>query len=99
MKMNSLSVKSLSGAVLLGLTALVANPSFAANANPCAAANSESIKKMDTNHDGKVSKKEYLAAMGAIFDKHAGAKGYCTLEEANEVIIDMMRAWKPSDGA
>jgi hypothetical protein len=99
MKMNSLSAKSLSGAVLLGLTVLVASPSFAANANPCAAENSVNIKKMDANHDGKLSKQEYLAAMGAIFDKHAGAKGYCTPEEAEAVRMDMLRAWQPQDGA
>lgn len=96
MKMQSLSAKSLSGAVLLGLTVLAANPSFAAGANPCSA---QSIKKMDTNRDGRLSKSEYLAAMGAIFDKHAGAKGYCTPEEAEAVRIDMMRSWQPSDGA
>jgi hypothetical protein len=40
------------------------------------------LMKMDTNKDGRITKQEYLAAMGAVFDKHAGAKGYCTPEEA-----------------
>lgn len=97
MKMNSLSVKSLSGAVLLGLTVLAASPSFAAN--PCAPGNTFNMKKMDANHDGKLTKKEYLASMGAIFDKYAGAKGYCTPEEAESVREYMMRSWQPSDGA
>jgi len=84
--MKSLNVKSLSGAVLLGLAVLAANPSFAAAANPCSATKATA---MDANHDGKVSKKEYLAAMAAIFDQHAGAKGYCTIDEAKAVVDDL----------
>ncbi|HUX25591.1 MAG TPA: hypothetical protein VMV87_13365 [Burkholderiales bacterium] len=88
MKMKSLNMKSLGGAVLLGLTVLAANPSFAADANPCSATSVKSMA-MDANHDGKVSKKEFLAAMTAIFEQHAGAKGYCTVEEAKSVIDDI----------
>jgi len=87
MKMKSLSVKSLSGAVLLGLTVLAASPSFAAN--PCAP--TSNVKAMDANRDGKVTKDEYLAAMGATFDKAAGAKGYCTYEEIAEALNKLPR--------
>ncbi len=90
MKMKSLSVKSLSGAALLGLAVLASNPGFAADPDLKSA---ESIKKMDTNRDGKLTKDEYLAAMGAVFDKHAGAKGYCTPEEAREVMRALQKSW------
>jgi hypothetical protein len=83
MQMKSLSVKSLSGAVLLGLAMLAANPGFAADGNLKSA---DAIKAMDTNRDGKLTKDEYLAAMGKVFDKHAGTKGYCTPDEAAKVI-------------
>ena len=90
MKMKSLSVKSLSGAVLLGLAVLASNPGFAAEPNLKSA---QSIRKMDTNRDGKLTKDECLAAMGAVFDKHAGAKGYCTPEEAGEALKELQKAW------
>ncbi len=85
--MKSLNLKSLSGAVLLGLTVLAASPSFAAN--PCAATND--VKAMDANHDNKVSKDEYLAAMAATFDKAAGTKGYCTYKEVAEALNKLPR--------
>jgi hypothetical protein len=44
------------------------------------------LMKMDANKDNRISKQEYLAAMGAVFDKHAGAKGYCTPDEAMAVM-------------
>jgi hypothetical protein len=44
------------------------------------------LMRMDTNKDNRISKQEYLAAMGAVFDKHAGAKGYCTPDEAMAVM-------------
>jgi hypothetical protein len=43
-----------------------------------------SIKAMDANKDGKVTKSEYLEFMGKQFDKSAGAKGYCTFEEIKQ---------------
>lgn len=93
MKTKSLSVKSLGGAALLGLAVLASNPGFAAEPNLKSA---ESIRKMDTNRDGKLTKDEYLAAMGAVFDKHAGAKGYCTPEEVNAVMKEMAKPWVPA---
>ena len=41
----------------------------------------ESIKDIDTNKNGRVEKDEYLAFMSRMFDKSAGAKGYCTFQE------------------
>lgn len=104
MKMKSISAKSLSGAVLLGLAVLASSPSFAAKANPCAAnpcaathnKSAEGFKKMDVNRDGKLSKDEFLAAMGAIFDKQAGAKAYCTPNEAAAVQKDIQKLWAPN---
>lgn len=90
MKMKSLSVKSLSAAVLLGLAVLASNPGFAADTGLKSA---EAIRKMDTNRDGKLTKDEFLAAMGAVFDKHAGAKGYCTPEEADKVTKELQQSW------
>ena len=91
MKMKSLSVKSLSGAVLLGLAVLASNPGFAAGDPNLKSA--ESIKKMDANRDGKLTKDEYLVAMGAVFDRHAGPKGYCTPEEARDVMKELQKSW------
>lgn len=39
------------------------------------------IKMMDTNGDKRVTKDEFLAAMGKAYDKMCGAKGWCTVEE------------------
>jgi hypothetical protein len=39
------------------------------------------VKVMDTNKNGRIEKSEYLAFMGAEFDKLAGGKGYCTYAE------------------
>lgn len=80
--MKSTYMQSLGGAVLLGLAVLAANPSVAAGPNLDSA---QSIQAMDTNRDGRLTKDEYLAAMGTLFDKHAGAKGYCTPDEVREV--------------
>jgi hypothetical protein len=42
------------------------------------------VKIMDKNKDGRIGKDEYLAYMGAQFDKLAGAKGYCTFAEVSD---------------
>lgn len=39
------------------------------------------VKVMDKNKNGRIEKEEYLAYLGAQFDKLAGNKGYCTFEE------------------
>lgn len=93
MKMKSISAKSLSGAVLLGLAVLASSSGIAADTGLKSA---EAIRKMDTNRDGKLSKDEFLAAMGAVFDKHAGAKGYCTADEVAAVQKDMQKMWAPN---
>jgi hypothetical protein len=41
------------------------------------------VKIMDKNKNGRIEKSEYLAYMGAQFDKLAGNKGYCTFEEVS----------------
>jgi hypothetical protein len=41
------------------------------------------VKVMDTNKNNRIEKSEYLAFMGAEFDKLAGAKGYCTFKEVS----------------
>ena len=41
------------------------------------------VKVMDTNKNNRVERAEYLAFMGAEFDKLAGAKGYCTFQEVS----------------
>lgn len=79
--MKLFQMKSLGAAVLLGLAVVAASPSIAAGPNLDTA---QSIQAMDTNRDGRLTKDEYLAAMSAIFDKHAGAKGYCTPDEVRE---------------
>ncbi len=44
------------------------------------------VKVMDTNKNGRIEKSEYLAFMGAQFEKLAGAKGYCTFQEVSDGI-------------
>ncbi len=39
------------------------------------------LREMDKNKNGRIERDEYLAAMAEMFDKAAGAKGYCTFEE------------------
>jgi hypothetical protein len=39
------------------------------------------IKAMDKNKNGRIEKEEFIAYMSAMFDRSAGAKGYCTYEE------------------
>ncbi len=55
------------------------------------------LRVMDTNKDGKVSKEEYLAFMGKLFDQAAGAKGYCTFEEIDHAFRSMpQKYWVPA---
>ena len=42
------------------------------------------VKIIDKNKNGRIEKDEYLAYMGAQFDKAAGKKGYCTFEEISD---------------
>ena len=80
-----MSIKSLVHAGLLGFAIIASSPSFAQLSSPTSEA---AFKAMDKNKDGKLTKAEYLEAMGKIFDKHAGAKGYCTPAEAAGVVKD-----------
>jgi hypothetical protein len=89
--MKSLSMKSLTGAALLGLAVVASNPSVAADSKAA-----DALMKMDTNHDGKVTKDEYLAAMAAMFDKIAGAKGYIMAAEADMMMKESIRVWTPA---
>lgn len=57
----------------------------------------DDIKVMDTNKNGKVEKDEYLAYMAKMFDKSAGAKGYCTFEEVAKGFRDGVN-WKAYSG-
>ena len=73
--MKSASVVALAIALAGGLaaqTALADLPNTPAN-----------VKIMDKNKNGRIEKAEYLAYMGAQFDKLAGKKGYCTFEEVS----------------
>ncbi|OGA48862.1 MAG: hypothetical protein A3G24_07475 [Betaproteobacteria bacterium RIFCSPLOWO2_12_FULL_62_13] len=73
--MKSASVVALAIALASGLaaeTALADLPNTPAN-----------VKIMDKNKNGRIEKAEYLAYMGAQFDKLAGKKGYCTFEEVS----------------
>ena len=90
MKLKSLSMKSLGGAALLGLAVLASNPGVAADVKTA-----DSLAKMDTNHDGKVTRDEYLAAMAAKFDKIAGANGYIVAAESHMMTRETARVWTP----
>ena len=70
---KSASVVALAMALAGGLTAQTALADL-----PNTPAN---VKVMDTNKNARIEKEEYLAYMGAQFDKAAGNKGYCTFEE------------------
>lgn len=73
--MKSASVVALAIALAGGLaaqTALADLPNTPAN-----------VKVIDKNKNGRIEKEEYLAYMGAQFDKLAGKKGYCTFEEVS----------------
>lgn len=50
--------------------------------SPFDAQPSAEISKMDIDKNGIVMRAEFLTSMISVFDKHAGAKGYCTAEEA-----------------
>jgi hypothetical protein len=73
-----MNVKTLGRGLIL-VSALVATSSFAAShaAGEMKASDMMKMPMMDTNKDGMVSKEEFLAAMGKIFDmkaKEMGAK-------------------------
>ena len=73
---KSASVVALAIALAGGLaaqTALADLPNTPAN-----------VKIMDKNKNSRIEKDEYLAYMGAQFDKLAGAKGYCTFAEVSD---------------
>lgn len=86
--MRQINVISLVRAGLLGIAIIASSPSFAQLSSPTSEA---AFRAMDKNKDGKLTKAEYLEAMGKIFDKHAGAKGYCTPEEAAGVVKDTVQ--------
>jgi len=74
--MKSVSIAALAIALAGGLAAQTAWADL-----PNTPAN---VKIMDQNKNGKVEKHEYLAYMGAQFDRLAGNKGYCTFEEVSQ---------------
>ncbi|MCM2306666.1 MAG: hypothetical protein NDI91_04240 [Sulfuritalea sp.] len=47
------------------------------------------VQVMDTNKNGKIEKDEYIAFHSKMFDKAAGAKGYCTFEEIKKGFRDL----------
>lgn len=55
------------------------------------------VKVMDTNKNDRIEKAEYLAFMGAQFDKLAGGKGYCTYQEVADGIRNMPSAFPWGD--
>ena len=67
-----MNVKTL-GRGLIVIAALVATNSFAAShaAGEMKASDMTKMPMMDTNKDGMVSKEEFLAAMGKVFDMKA----------------------------
>jgi hypothetical protein len=74
-----MNLKTLGRGLIL-VTALVGTSSFAAShaAGEMKASDMMKMPMMDSNKDGMVSKDEFLAAMGKIFDmkaKEMGAKG------------------------
>jgi len=80
-----MNLKTIVSSILLGVAVVAASPSFA-QTRPMTA---EEIRKMDLNKDGRLTKDEFLKFMGAVFDAHAGAKGYCTPEEAQQVMREI----------
>ena len=79
--MKSASVVALAIALAGGLaaqTALADLPNTPAN-----------VKVMDKNKNGRIEKDEYIAYMGAQFDRLAGKKGYCTFEEVSAGMRDL----------
>lgn len=83
--MKSASVVALAITLAGGLaaqTALADLPNTPAN-----------VKIMDKNKNGRIEKSEYLAFMGAAFDKLAGNKGYCTFEEISAGLKSMGSAF------
>jgi|GEM_PF-2057110 len=88
--MKSVSVAALAIALAGGLavqTAWADLPNTPAN-----------VKVMDQSKDGKIQKSEYLAFMGAQFDKQAGNKGYCTFDEISAGLKKMGSAFPESYG-
>ncbi len=87
---KSASVVALAIALAGGLaaqTALADLPNTPAN-----------VKVMDKNKNGRIEKDEYLAYMGAQFDRLAGKKGYCTFEEVSDGMRKMGSAFPTGTG-
>ncbi len=79
-----MNLKTVVSSMLLAVAVVASSPSFGQTFPlPLSA---EHIRKMDSNKDGRLTKDEFLKAMGAAFDTHAGAKGYRTPEEAQQVM-------------
>lgn len=86
-----------SASVLLLAVALTGGPSINAVLADLPS-KPQSVKVMDLNKNGKIEKREYLAFMGAEFDKLSGAKGYCTYNEVKTGLKDMSTAFEtPQD--
>jgi hypothetical protein len=81
-----MNIKLLIGTALLGSAILASGASLAQASRVLT--NAE-IMRMDLNKDGRVTKDEFLSAMGKVFDDQAGAKGYCSADDMRAIMKAM----------
>ena len=87
MKLKHIAATLAAATALLGTSAFAAGPS---NAEFYPFAEIMSMKMMDKNGDGLVSKKEFLDMMGMAWDmnvKKMGAKGALTPDQMKEIMM------------
>lgn len=78
-----MNAKRVVGTALLGLAIFASAPLMAQGTRALTKAE---FTQLDSNKDGRLSKDEFMAGIGKVFDEHAGAKGYCTMDEAAAVM-------------
>ena len=91
--MNASRTHSNIALALLLTGGLMAAPAFAE-----LPAKPGNVAAIDSNADGRIEKQEYLAYMGAQFDKRAASKGYCTYEEVESNTRNGFDVWGPNIG-
>lgn len=87
-----MNAKKITCSMLLAAASLVSFNSFAADRSDTWFNDARTVKMMDKNKDGMVSKAEFLAMMGEMFDMKAKAMGAKDMKMTEEQLKEFYKA-------